>query len=454
MALQVKYRIMPPRVTTRLHPMTCPYQSKSVQTVASEIPNQPDPRTRGDRRQSSLNGDLVLFLESLTESLKQVIFQRAVLSRPSSETAEFPRVDMRLVRLKSGEHLQVARRTKTQEFHTNIPLNPSDFDTSLASLEQLLSPFIWQDFRIVGRTAIVEYSKQKNTLWKSRRKEIDDSASLTTTQSDHNRKRAYLIPDGTPVPFLVHTGIMTESGQVRARHYHKFRQINRYLEFIHDVVDSLPQEGLRVVDFGSGKSYLTFATHHLIKQILNRDCEIVGLDRRADVVATCEAIARKLNLAGIRFEVGEIAGYQPSGAVHLAISLHACDTATDDAIQQAVAWEANVILAVPCCQHELAGVMAGNALPVLTEHGILRERFAAMTTDAMRAEVLDGVGYDASLIEFIDMEHTPKNILIRAIRRKNATDATRRQSAIERLTHMRHLLNIPPLKLERMLLPS
>jgi hypothetical protein len=254
----------------------------------------------------------------------------------------------------------------------------------------------------------------------------------------HDRVKRRLLPEGVPVPFLVELGVMTEDGKVRARRYDKYRQVNRFLELVEDVLPALgveriapgrdadaphrspaapPRDRLRVVDFGSGKSYLTFALHHLLTAVHGLAVDVVGLDLKADVVADCEALARKLEADGLRFEVGDIAGYDALEGVDLVVSLHACDTATDAALDRAVRAGAPVILAVPCCQHELLPQLRSPALDPLLRHGTLRERFAAEVTDAARAQLLGAVGYDVQVVEFVDLEHTPKNVLLRAIAR-------------------------------------
>jgi SAM-dependent methyltransferase len=235
----------------------------------------------------------------------------------------------------------------------------------------------------------------------------------------HNRTRQHLIPEGVPCPFLAEIGVMTATGQVRNAMRHKFRQINRFLELVEDVVPALaPDRELRVVDFGCGKSYLTFALHHLLTQIHGRSVEIVGLDRKADVVAHCSEIAGRLGCQGLEFREGDIATHAEERPVDLAVSLHACDTATDDALAQAIRWKSRVILAVPCCQHEFSGRIASPELAPLIGHGILRERFAALATDALRSLALEICGYNTQVVEFIDLEHTAKNILIRAVERQ------------------------------------
>ena len=233
----------------------------------------------------------------------------------------------------------------------------------------------------------------------------------------HDRAKRYVLPEGTPVAFLVELGVMTPEGKVRKPRYDKFRQVNRFLELVEDILPALPTGPLRVVDFGSGRSYLTFALHHLLANVHGREVEIVGLDLKADVVAGCEQLTRRVGADGLRFEVGDIAGYEALAGTDLVVSLHACDTATDDALDRAVRAAVPVILAVPCCQHELMPQLENAALRPLLRYGTLRERFAAEVTDAARAQLLGAVGYDVQVVEFVALEHTPKNVLLRAVAR-------------------------------------
>jgi SAM-dependent methyltransferase len=234
----------------------------------------------------------------------------------------------------------------------------------------------------------------------------------------HDRRKRYVLEEGTPVPFLVELGVMNAHGNVRPKRFDKFRQVNRFVELAGDVLPSLRPDGtLRVVDAGSGRSYLTFALHYLLREIHGRDVEIVGLDLKEEVVRECSALAERLAAEGLRFQVGDIARYDELDRADLVVSLHACDTATDAALARAVRWEADAILAAPCCQHELADQIANATLTPLLRHGVLKERFAADVTDAVRAQLLGLVGYDVQLVEFVELEHTPKNVLIRAVRR-------------------------------------
>jgi SAM-dependent methyltransferase len=243
------------------------------------------------------------------------------------------------------------------------------------------------------------------------------SPSRRAAPREHDRKKRYLLEEGTPVPFLVELGVMTPDGAVRKSRYDKFRQVNRFLELVDDVVPSLRPEGtLRVVDFGCGKSYLTFAIHHLLTELRGRSVEIVGLDLKEDVIAACASFAERSGAVGLRFERGDIAGFEADEDVDLVVSLHACDTATDEALAQAVRWQADAILAVPCCQKEAYRQLESQLLAPLLRHGLAKERFAALVTDTLRAQLLELAGYRTQLVEFVPHEHTAKNILIRAVK--------------------------------------
>ena len=247
--------------------------------------------------------------------------------------------------------------------------------------------------------------------------------SKKPTNVEHNRGKNYLIADGTPCPFLFEIGVMTKTGQVRAEKYHKFKQINRFLELVDDIVPELPSDRpIEIVDFGSGKSYLTFAVHHLLTAVYQRTVHMIGLDQNAQIVADCARIAERLQCLGLTFAVGTIADYAADGPLDLAISLHACDTATDDALAAAVRREAGVILAFPCCQHELSTLIPAEKLSAMSQHGLLQNRLAALATDALRSKILEICGYRTQVVEFIELEHTAKNVLIRARRATNQID--------------------------------
>ncbi len=245
----------------------------------------------------------------------------------------------------------------------------------------------------------------------------------------HDREKSRILPDGKPIDFLIRLGVMTSEGRVISAKYDKFKQINRFLEMAADVVDRLKPEGtLHVIDFGSGKSYLTFALYYYFTNLRGRAVSMVGLDLKSDVVKLCNGISRDLGYTDLTFAVGDIAGYQSEENIDMVVSLHACDTATDDALIQAVVWGASVILSVPCCQHELSNQIRSDENRPLLKHGILKERLAALVTDALRAEWLETMGYTVQVMEFIETAHTAKNLLIRAVR-SSARGATKTSTA-------------------------
>lgn len=273
-------------------------------------------------------------------------------------------------------------------------------------------------------------------MWKAKQ-----SQTTKTVDLSHNRKKNYLLEEGKAYPFLVRLGVQTAEGKVRNQHQDKFRQINRFVEFIDDSLEHLPKDKtIRILDFGSGKSYLTFALYHYLHVEKGLDIRVTGLDLKKEVIEECQTIADDLNYENLEFLVGDINDYNEETAVDMVVTLHACDVATDMALGRAVKWGAKVILSVPCCQHELFSQIESPALDVMLQHGLMKERFSALATDSIRAELLSLVGYDVQLLEFIDMEHTPKNVLIRAYQtgRKANADAFKRYEAF------RNLLNAKP----------
>ncbi len=237
------------------------------------------------------------------------------------------------------------------------------------------------------------------------------------TTLEHNRTKKYLIEE-TPVDFLIELGIMSKEGKVFAKKYDKFKQINRFLEMIEDITPNLKKDKeLTIIDFGCGKSYLTFAIYYYLK-LKGFDINIIGLDLKEDVINNCNLFVKKLGWNKLNFFVGDIAGYLPKNDIDMVVTLHACDTATDFAIEKAIEWNAEVILSVPCCQHELNSQIKNEILNPMLKYGLLKERFSALATDAIRANILEISGYTVQILEFIDMEHTPKNILIRAVKDK------------------------------------
>lgn len=245
------------------------------------------------------------------------------------------------------------------------------------------------------------------------------TAAEVAHENTHNRKKNYIIPEDKPFPALVDMGVFTKDGKVAKPMYDKFRQINRFTEIIDDAVreKGLSGKKLKIVDFGCGKSYLTFVLYHYFTEILGSEVDMLGLDLKTDVIEKCNAAAKRYGYENLRFEMGDISGASVQGKVDMVVTLHACDTATDYALHNAVMRNADMIFSVPCCQHELNSQMKSDKLSLLTRYGIIKERTAALCTDAIRANLLEYCGYRTQLLEFVDFEHTPKNILIRAVKR-------------------------------------
>ena len=233
---------------------------------------------------------------------------------------------------------------------------------------------------------------------------------------EHNRKKQYILEEGIVVPFLVDLGVMTKEGKIVHARYDKFRQINRFLEYIEDILPQLPRDReITILDFGCGKSYLTFAMYYYLRELRGYDVNIIGLDLKTDVIRKCSHLAETYGYEKLHFYQGDIADYEGVSSVDMVVTLHACDTATDYALAKAVEWGAEVILSVPCCQHEPNRQIRNEMLSPILHYGILKERMAALMTDGIRAQLLEEQGYDTQILEFIDMEHTPKNLLIRAV---------------------------------------
>jgi SAM-dependent methyltransferase len=243
---------------------------------------------------------------------------------------------------------------------------------------------------------------------------------------------------------LIELGVMTKEGKIVNAKYDKFKQINRFLEFIEDVLPFLDKTREQtILDFGCGKSYLTFAMYYYLKELKGYRIRIIGLDLKKQVIEECNELARRFGYDELTFCEGDIASYEGVRQVDMVVSLHACDKATDYALYKAVQWDAKVILSVPCCQHELNAQMNNEIMKPLFRYGLIKERMAALATDALRAEVLELVGYKTQILEFIDMEHTPKNILIRGIKRQKQNNETLKKR-LEAYEECRNFLKVEP----------
>lgn len=382
------------------------------------------------------------FLAELSTALQQdecwgLVLSRPRVNPPDGVSSHASRLSVRPVEISGQRRYQIAERCGKQEFHRN--LNANELLERVAA--QLGKDFAHAD--LFTKSADLSLRIAGGDKVRMMRGQPSRAAPALS----HDRRKQYIIPEGQPCAFMQAIGVMTATGQVKAARQAKFRQVNRFLELVADVLPELPATGtLQVIDFGCGKSYLTFALHHLLRNIHHREVQIVGLDLKAEVVRDCQRIAEQLQCRGLRFEVGNIDGYARSGPLDLVVTLHACDTASDAALAQAIRWQTRVILAAPCCQHELAGLLSPDVLPAMLGYGILKERFAALATDALRAAILERAGYQTQIVEFVDLEHTPKNLLLRAIRRERPDPAS--AAAYELLKSQ---LGIREFSLERLL---
>lgn len=246
-------------------------------------------------------------------------------------------------------------------------------------------------------------------------KVLKKTATKKETALEHNRRKAYIIPEDEPCDFMIHLGIMSSAGHVLSSKYDKFRQLNKYLEFVRDSLAYLPKDRtLTIIDFGCGKAYLTFALYYYLVKQCGYNVNIIGLDLKEDVIEFCNQTAEALNYKGLNFQVGDIHHFEMKETVDMVVSLHACDIATDAALTKAAIWESKVIFAVPCCQHELFKQVSHEVLNPMLMYGIQKDKFTALLTDTLRATALKAIGYEVQVVEFIDMAHTPKNVLIRA----------------------------------------
>ena len=333
-----------------------------------------------------------------------------ILSNKRNKIGGTDKAKIRQVILKDRHMFQVTEYAGTKVFHQN--LDASDVKDYVR--DKLLTEFKQCQIQCEEHTAtILVSSKGKFTI-----KEKGSKLSLDREALNHNRTKEYLLPEGTAVPFLVDLGVMTADGKVVKAKYDKFRQINRFLEFIRDILPALKKDReLTILDFGCGKSYLTFAMYYYLKELNGYDINVTGLDLKADVIDRCNRLAKKYGYSKLNFLCGDVADYEGIAHADMVVTLHACDTATDYALAKAVKWGASVILSVPCCQHEFNKTISNDTFAPVFSFGIIKERTAALMTDGLRGCLLNAAGYETQILEFIDMEHTPKNLLIRGIKK-------------------------------------
>ena len=349
-------------------------------------------------------------MHDIKELLKNSLtldFLGATLSNPKDKDG-VKKVKVRPIQKGESLLFQCEEYKNNQVFHENL-----DVENSIEKLDNYMEQFKQMQLETKQHRYTVLVSKKgKVTIQKKQQ-----TGTVKEVELAHNREKNYILKEGIPVPFLRDLGVMTSEGKIVRTKFDKFRQINRFLEFVEDILPQLDREKeITILDFGCGKSYLTFAMYYYLHELQKYDVRIIGLDLKTDVIRHCNELSEKYGYSKLKFLEGNIADYTGVNEVDMVVTLHACDTATDYALDKAVEWNAKVILSVPCCQHELNGQIKNEILAPILKYGLIKERMAALITDAMRAEYLESQGYDAQILEFIDMEHTPKNILIRAVR--------------------------------------
>lgn len=373
----------------------------------------------------------------ITQLLDICISDKLISGQKNKSEDKAVKVRIRPVILKNEIEYQVSEFVGRKVLHSNH---------SAADVKKKIIDYMTEDFKqaqinMTDAAATILSSKSKTLTCKYKK------AGQLKVQRDlsHNRTKKYIIQEGKPVAFMIDLGVMGQDGKIIRTRYDKFRQINRFLEYIEDILPKLDKEReLTIIDFGCGKSYLTFAMYYYLKELKGYNIQIIGLDLKADVIEHCNELRTRYGYDKLDFYVGDIATYKDVDKVDMVVTLHACDIATDYALAKAVKWGAEVILSVPCCQHEANRTIKSDILSPVMDYGILKERMAAIVTDAARAKLLTANGYDTQILEFIDMEHTPKNLLIRAVK-SGKEDLSAREKTKEMLEALNLELTIDKL---------
>lgn len=360
----------------------------------------------------------------------------------SKDKEKITKVKIRPVLLKDVLFFQETSYVGTKVFHNNY----SKDEIIKRILQYMKETFKQGEIDTSSSKTVILISKKGKMTIKTKKMCVQQDNAINEEKLLHNREKKYILDTHTPVEFLIDLGVQGKDGSIHKSKYDKFKQINRYLEFVRDILPFLDKnKQLRIIDFGCGKSYLTFALYYYLHEMLSYNISVIGLDLKEDVIEHCNALSQKYGYQDLRFIRGDIASYEDTQDVDMVVSLHACNTATDYALDKAIRWNAKVIFAVPCCQHEINRQIQSELLEPAFKYGVIKERISALLTDAIRAELLNQMGYDTAILEFIDMEHTPKNLLIRAVKKpqmkkvnqsknlKEMTDSLHIQTTLQKL---------------------
>ncbi|RDY23337.1 SAM-dependent methyltransferase [Romboutsia maritimum] len=355
-------------------------------------------------------------MEDLKKAINEIVQQdiiKVVISNKKNKEIEYNKIVFLLKEKNSNQYYQIEKYTDKQVFHENIEED---------ALGEKILEFMYSDYKQASAwsnttTFDLKVSK-KGKVFLGKKK--DDNIKLVN--KEHNKEKNYILKEGMLIQPLIDLGVFTKEGKVVNSKYDKYKQINRFVEIIDDEIKKNDFKELTILDFGCGKSYLTFVLYYYFVEIKKINVKMIGLDLKEDVIKKCNEIAKRYNYENLHFELGDINGFKYNNKVDMVITLHACDTATDYALYNAIKWNSKMIFSVPCCQHEFNHQMTSESLSILTKYGIIKERVAALMTDAVRANLLESVGYKTQLLEFIDIAHSPKNILIRASKSNISSD--------------------------------
>lgn len=375
-------------------------------------------------------------MEDLKKVINEIIKEdiiKIVLSNKMNKDITYNKITFVLKENKEKEYYQVERYTDKQVFHENIDID---------KLEEKVLEYVCGSYKQVSawsNTNTIELKISKKGKLLLNKKKADN---IKLVNKEHNKEKNYMLKEGTIIQPLIDLGVFTKEGKIINSKYDKYKQINRFVEMIDDEVKKSGLEELTILDFGCGKSYLTFVLYYYFVEIKKLKVKMIGLDLKEDVIKKCNDIAKRYNYENLHFELGDINGFKYNDKVDMVITLHACDTATDYALYNAIKWNSKMIFSVPCCQHEFNKQIETDSLSILTKYGIVQERIAALMTDTVRANLLESMGYKTQLLEFIDIAHSPKNLLIRAS--KDNISKEQKAKSLEEVNNLMNQFNLKP----------
>lgn len=375
-------------------------------------------------------------MEDLKKAIDEIIKEdviKVVISNKANKSFEYNKILILLKENNNKKYYQIEKYTDKQVFHENIDidiLGEKILDYVSSNYKQISAWSNLTNFEVkISKKGKVLLSKKK-------------SDNINMVSKGHNKEKNYILKEGMIIEPLIDLGVFTKEGKVVNSKYDKYKQINRFVEIIDDEIKKNDFKELTILDFGCGKSYLTFVLYYYFVEIKKINVKMIGLDLKADVIKKCNDIAKRYNYENLHFELGDINGFKYNNKVDMVITLHACDTATDYALYNAIKWNTKMIFSVPCCQHEFNAQMKTESLSLLTKYGIVQERIAALMTDSVRANLLESIGYKTQLLEFIDIAHSPKNILIRASKSNMSKD--KREKALAEVQNLMNQFNLNP----------